>query len=72
MFSDDDSLASPATPEFCTPGVKIPHRKTTVLSESPESNHLDVPKHTTEIPPLDAKSQQIQPMVSIEQQTGKF
>ncbi|KAK9402416.1 spindle and kinetochore-associated protein 3 [Crotalus adamanteus] len=59
---DYDSLASPVAPEFCTPGVKIPHRKTSVLSESPESNHLDVPTHTTEKPPLDTKSQQIQPM----------
>ncbi|XP_070799761.1 spindle and kinetochore-associated protein 3 [Pituophis catenifer annectens] len=58
--SDHDCFASPAAPEFRTPGMKIPHRKTTVLSESPESNHLDIPKHTTEI--LDTKSQQIQPM----------
>uniref|UniRef100_A0A8C5RYK2 Spindle and kinetochore associated complex subunit 3 n=1 Tax=Laticauda laticaudata TaxID=8630 RepID=A0A8C5RYK2_LATLA len=57
-----NSFASPAAPNFCTPGVKIPHRKTTVLSESPESNHLDVPKDTTELPPLDTKSQQIQPL----------
>lgn len=71
MFSDD-CFASPAAPEFCTPGVKIPHRKTTVLSESPESNHLDVPKHTTEIPPLDTKSQQIQPMVSIDTILANF
>lgn len=72
MFSDNESFASPVTPEFCTPGVKIPHRKTTVLSESRESNRLDVPKHTTEIPPLDTKSKQMQPMVSIEHHTGKF
>ncbi|XP_058042315.1 spindle and kinetochore-associated protein 3 isoform X1 [Ahaetulla prasina] len=51
---DYDCFASPATPEFRTPGVKIPHRKT-VLSVSPESNHL-------EIPPLDTKSQHTQPM----------
>ncbi|XP_013916004.1 PREDICTED: spindle and kinetochore-associated protein 3 [Thamnophis sirtalis] len=59
---DNESFASPVIPEFRTPGVKIPHRKTTVLSESQESNRLDVPKHTTEIPPLDTRSKQIQPM----------
>ncbi|KAM6448533.1 spindle and kinetochore-associated protein 3 isoform 1-T1 [Liasis olivaceus] len=58
---DYDCMASPAAPEFCTPGVKIPCRKTTVLSESPENNNLDVLKHTTEIPLLDTKSLQIQP-----------
>ncbi|XP_063161839.1 spindle and kinetochore-associated protein 3 [Candoia aspera] len=58
---DYDCMASPAAPEFCTPGVKIPQRKTTVLSESPEGNYLDVPKHTTEIPLLDIKSLRIQP-----------
>ncbi|XP_070605873.1 spindle and kinetochore-associated protein 3 [Erythrolamprus reginae] len=60
--ASDDCFASPDTPEFCTPGVKIARRKTAVLSESPESNHSDVSKRTTEISPLERKPQRIQPM----------
>uniref|UniRef100_A0A6J0UC60 Spindle and kinetochore-associated protein 3 isoform X1 n=1 Tax=Pogona vitticeps TaxID=103695 RepID=A0A6J0UC60_9SAUR len=44
---DNDYMASPAAPEFCTPGVKIPHRKKIVLPKSSEGNHMDASDHVT-------------------------
>ncbi|XP_062983890.1 spindle and kinetochore-associated protein 3 [Elgaria multicarinata webbii] len=61
---DFDYMASPDAPAFCTPGVKIPHRKNTVLQKSPEGNHPVASNHTTEKPlsntqPLKIESKQM-------------
>nr|XP_028582141.1 spindle and kinetochore-associated protein 3 [Podarcis muralis]XP_028582142.1 spindle and kinetochore-associated protein 3 [Podarcis muralis] len=52
-FCDDDYMASPAAPEFCTPGLKIPSRKDAI---SPESNKLDASNHMTETSLPDTES----------------
>lgn len=63
MFSDDDYMASPAAPEFCTPGLKIPSRKDAI---SPESNKLDASNHMTETSLPDTESLITKPKVSTE------
>ncbi|XP_003219301.2 spindle and kinetochore-associated protein 3 isoform X1 [Anolis carolinensis] len=37
---DDDYMASPASPQFCTPGVKIPRRKNAAVSKSPTTSDV--------------------------------
>ncbi|KAH0625112.1 hypothetical protein JD844_033240, partial [Phrynosoma platyrhinos] len=58
---DDDYMASPAAPTFCTPGVKIPHRKNTILQKSPKTNPFDESNHTSGKPLPDSQSLQTEP-----------
>ncbi|XP_042316516.1 spindle and kinetochore-associated protein 3 [Sceloporus undulatus] len=58
---DDDYMASPVAPTFCTPGVKIPHRKTTIVQKSPQSNPLGESNHTSGKPLPDSQSLQTEP-----------
>ncbi|XP_061484551.1 spindle and kinetochore-associated protein 3 isoform X2 [Rhineura floridana] len=60
-FCDYDYMASPAAPQFCTPGLKIPCRKDTILAKSPESNKLDASNHMTEASLPDAQPLKTEP-----------
>ncbi|KAJ7320181.1 hypothetical protein JRQ81_019692 [Phrynocephalus forsythii] len=62
-----DYMASPAAPEFCTPGVKIPHKKKTVLPKSSESNNLDASDCVTRKLVTDSQAQQTDPQKTTEE-----
>ncbi|XP_054830059.1 spindle and kinetochore-associated protein 3 isoform X1 [Eublepharis macularius] len=58
---DYDYMASPAAPTFCTPGLKVPSRKDTILPKSAESNQSDASNRTDEDTHRDHQSPKKEP-----------